>query len=277
MSARKPISSASPLLYRMSVLMRRTVRRLGWRFGSEDYALSRSSESLPEKVVEHRSILMRKLRGTDRELQRNKAVSLKLAASAIDGVLIEPGQTFSFWRLVGKPAARRGYLPGLQLSFGEMVAMAGGGLCQFSNLLHWMVLHTPMEVTERHRHSCDPFPDDRRTVPFGTGATVFYNYLDFMFRNGSPRTFQVRTWVDSDHLRGEIRSDGPLEGVYNVEERRHRFVREGDRVFRENQLWRIVTDPATSRVLKEELLMENHAEVRYDVSGIPGLEVEEGG
>lgn len=277
MSERKPISSASPVLYRMSVLLRRTIRRLGWYFGSEDYALSRCSESLPEKAVEHRSILMRKLRGTDRELQKNKVASLKVAVSAIDGILIEPGQTFSFWRLVGKPTARRGYLPGLQLSFGEMVAMTGGGLCQLSNLLHWMVLHTPMEVTERHRHSFDPFPDYRRTVPFGTGATVFYNYLDFMFRNGSPRTFQVRAWVGSDHLRGEIRSEGPLEGVYTVEERHHRFVREGNKVFRENQLWRIVTDPATSRVLKEELLMENHVEVRYDVSGIPGLEVEEGG
>jgi len=277
MSERRPLSSASPLLYRLSVSMRRTLRRMKWYLGSEDYALARSSEPLPEPVVEHRSILMRKLQGTDQELQRNKVSSLKVAAEAIDGVLIKPGQTFSFWRLVGNPKPSRGFLPGLQLSFGSMVAMTGGGLCQFSNLLHWMVLHTPMEVTERHRHSYDPFPDYRRTVPFGTGATVFYNYLDFMFRNDTQRTFQLRARVDTDHLRGEIRSDSPLEGLYSVEERGHRFVRMGDKVFRENRLWRIVTDTETSRVLREDLLMENHAEVRYDVTGIPGIEVEEGG
>ena len=277
MSQRKPISSANPILYRMSVLVRRTLRRIKWHLGSEDYALARSSDSLPELVVEHRSILMRKLRGTDQELQSNKVESLKVAAGAVDGVIIEPGRTFSFWRLVGKPKPSRGFLPGLQLSFGNMVAMTGGGLCQFSNLLHWMVLHTPMEVTERHRHSYDPFPDYRRTVPFGTGATVFYNYLDLMFTNRSRRTFQIRAWVDDEHLRGEVRSDEPLAGVYSIEERGHRFVRTGGKVFRENQLWRILTDRETSRVLGEELLMENHAEVRYDVSGIPGLEVEEGG
>jgi vancomycin resistance protein VanW len=183
---------------------------------------------------------------------------------------------FSFWRLVGRPTPGRGFLPGLQISFGEMVAMTGGGLCQFSNLLHWMVLHTPMEVTERHRHSYDPFPDYRRTVPFGTGATVFYNYLDLMFRNGTQRTFQVRSWLDEEYLHGEIRSDAPLKGEYSIEERGHRFVREGGTIYRENQLWRILTDPVTSEVMCEELLMRNHAEVRYDVSGIPGIEVEEG-
>ncbi len=169
--------------------------------------MSRSGDILPETVVMHGSILMRKLAGTDEILQRNKVTSLKTAASLIDGIIINPGEVFSFWRLVGKPVERRGFLPGLQLSFGELVSMVGGGLCQLSNLLHWMVLQTPLEVMERHRHSIDPFPDYRRTVPFGTGATVFYNYLDYMFKNSTTGRFQVRVWLDENNLRGEIRCE----------------------------------------------------------------------
>jgi vancomycin resistance protein VanW len=275
MGARKPVSSAGPVLYRISVASRRLLRWIAWFFGRSRYALDRSDAVLPEMIVAHRSILLRKLQGTDQTLQRNKVQSLRIAASRINGVLIRPGEVFSFWRLVGRPTASRGFPPGLQLSFGKMVAMTGGGLCQFSNLLHWMVLHTPMEVTERHRHSYDPFPDYRRTVPFGTGATVFYNYLDLMFKNGTDRVFQVISWVDGEYLQGEIRSDAPLPEIYSVEERGHRFVREGDTIFRENQLWRISAHRATLEVVSEELLMENHAEVRYDVDGIQGIEVEE--
>ncbi|MCK4806076.1 MAG: VanW family protein [Candidatus Aegiribacteria sp.] len=216
---------------------------------------------------------MRKLAGTDQALQMNKIASLKTAASLIDSIVINPGEVFSFWRLVGRPTEKRGFLPGLQLSFGELVSMVGGGLCQFSNLLHWMVLQTPMEVTERHRHSFDPFPDYRRTVPFGTGATVFYNYLDFMFKNNTPWRFQLKTWVDEDNLQGEIRSEEVLPSAFTVEERNHRFIRINGTVYRENELWQIETDPVTSEIISEELFMKNHAEVRYDVSKIPAIEV----
>ena len=144
-----------------------------WLLSRDKFALQKSSEILPETIVTHRSILMRKLQGSDQYLQRNKITSLKTASSYLDGIIIGPGEVFSFWKLIGNPLAKRNYLPGLQLSFGELVSMVGGGLCQLSNLLHWMVLHTPMEVVERHRHDFDPFPDYRRTVPFGTGATAF--------------------------------------------------------------------------------------------------------
>lgn len=273
MSGRKSLSSVSPVIYRISVFLRRQHRRLNWYLGREKYALNKSEDTLPETVVLHRSILMRKLAGADLALQRNKVTSLKTAASLVDSVVINPGEVFSFWRLVGRPVEKRGFLPGLQLSFGELVSMVGGGLCQFSNLLYWMVLQTPMEVTERHRHSFDPFPDYRRTVPFGTGATVFYNYLDFMFKNSTPWRFQLKTWVDEKNLQGEIRCEKALPSRFSVEERNHRFVREGGTVYRENELWRIETSMGTSEIMTDELLMKNHAEVRYDVSEIPGIEV----
>ena len=269
----KPLSSVNPLFYSVSVFLRRQLRKLKWYFGREKYVLKKTDETLPETVVSHRSILMRKLQGTDQALQKNKITSLRTASSFIDGIIINPGEVFSFWRLVGKPLKRRNFLPGLQLSFGELVPMVGGGLCQFSNLLHWMVLQSPLEIVERHGHDFDPFPDYRRTVPFGTGATVFYNYLDFMFKNNTPWRFQLKIRVDEEYLQGKIRCEQALPSKFTIEERKHRFVRIDGIVYRENELWRKETRQGTSEILTEKLLMKNHAEVRYDVSEIPGIEI----
>jgi vancomycin resistance protein VanW len=240
------------------------------------YAATRRTDPLPHLLIEHSSLLLRRLDGTDMKLQENKTVSLRLACAAMDGTIVSPGESFSFWRIVGPPRSVRGFLPGLQLDSGRLVSRTGGGLCQLSNLLHWMVLHTVMKVTERHRHGTDPFPDYRRTVPFGTGATVFWNYLDLVFRNASPAVFQIRTWVGDEHLCGEIRTDRPPVDILSVEERGHRFVRApGGRVYRENELWRRRRNASTGAVISEERILVNCLEVRYDPDSIPGISVEE--
>jgi vancomycin resistance protein VanW len=260
----KPLSSRNRFLYGLSVALRRGFRHLELAFGGP-YATERSPALLPYPVISHGSLLLRRLQGSDMKLQRNKVKSLEIACSRINGVLVRPGETFSFWKLVGRPSASRGFPPGLQLSFGRLVSMEGGGLCQLSNLIHWMVLHSPLTVVERHRHSTDPFPDHRRTVPFGTGATVFYNYLDFAFRNDSSSVYQVTAEVGPEHLRGELRCDTRPVLRYSVEERDHRFVREGDAVYRENTLWNRVTDASSGEAVGESLLMENRCRVLYDV------------
>jgi len=269
---RKPVSSRSPVLYRISVGVRRMIRRLVRLTSGDKLAVTIADSTLPCSITEHRSLLLRKLAGTDLDLQRNKVKTLREACSKVNGVLIHPGETFSFWRLIGNPTAGRGFYPGLQLSFGETVERVGGGLCQLSNLLHWMVLHTPMTVTERHRHAFDPFPDYRRTVPFGSGATVFYNYLDLMFKNRTPETFQILLRIGDEYLEGEIRSMTEPEMVISVEERRHRFVRRGDAVYRENELWKLES-PFHGGDAREELLFLNSAEVQYDTSAMPEVEV----
>lgn len=116
------------------------------------------------------------------ELQRNKIVNLKLAVDKLDGVVLYPGETFSYWRLIGKPTRKKGYLEGMVLFLGRIGSDVGGGLCQLSNLVFWMTLHTPLTVVERYRHSHDVFPDAGRAQPFGSGATCAYPHRDLMIR-----------------------------------------------------------------------------------------------
>ena len=230
------------------------------------FAAVKNEESLPFTCKKHQSLLRRRLGNSDPELQENKVKNLKIACPAIDGILIKPGQTFSFWRTIGEATSARGYFEGMQLSRGEVVRGVGGGLCQLANLLYWMALHTPLSVAERHHHSFDPFPDENRVLPFGSGAGVFYNYVDLRFFNPTNQTFQIRLWLTENHLKGAIYSDMETPFSYHVFERNHRFIRLGDKYYRENEIWRSSVDRRTGNTIREELLVKNFSEVKYELN-----------
>jgi len=259
----------NPLFYRASVGLHRLFRRCRLVLDGREYSCTEADTILLFPVFSHRSLLLRKLAGTDMTLQLNKVKNLRIAVSLIDGTVVHPGETFSFWKLVAKPSRRRGFQPGLQLSFGKLTSMTGGGLCQLSNLLHWMVLHTSLQVTERHRHSTDPFPDYRRKVPFGTGATVFYNYLDFSFINKATDSYQIKVWIEGKFLCGEIRCSAEKDIFYSIVERNHRFVRKNELVYRENEIWKIRHNTAADSVKWEKCLFKNSARVLYDADTVP--------
>lgn len=262
---RIPLSSRSPLLFLLSVTVKRLRRRLAWLTDGRSYARERSAAALPWLVMEHRSQLIRKLGDTDIVYQHNKVRNLRVACSEMSGILLSPGEVLSFCRITGKPTARKGYLPGLELSSGRAVTGMGGGLCALSNLMHWMTLHSALEVTERHRHGFDPFPDSNRTLPFACGATIFYNYRDLQITNPTSQTYQFVVWVGERFLRGELRADSRPSMLYRIEERNHRFVRRGDRIYRCNELWRLgsaADEPGMA--IEEELLIENDALVLYE-------------
>lgn len=198
-------------------------------------------------------------------LQRNKVTNLRLASAKINKIVIKPGETFSLWKLVGKPTVKDGYLPGMLLSNGAVIEGVGGGLCQLANLLYWMALHSPLTVTERYRHSFDAFPDSGRVLPFGSGATIFYNYVDLQFRNDTQTTFEIAVWVDDEFLRGELYTDQAPEVAYSILERDHKYLydQKTEKFYRANKLFRNITDRRTGNHLKTELICENHSEMKY--------------
>jgi vancomycin resistance protein VanW len=260
------IANRYPILRRARVEQLRLARRLEDMRSGTDYARTCTEERLPLALVRHASLLRRRLGETDPRLQESKIENLRLAAPTFDGLILLPGETLSFWDRVGPPAARRGYRDGLVLAGGRVRTGTGGGLCQLSNLLYWIALHAPLEVTEHHHHSFDPFPDDRRVLPFGSGAGVFYNYVDLRLRNPTDQTFQLALTVDDEHLRGQLRADERWPYAFHIDERDHRFVRGPDgHVFRDNELWRRTVDRRTGDTVGAERITRNHAEVGYPV------------
>lgn len=258
-------SELHPVIYKTRIKQKRAFRRLRDVSRRVRFASEVEHEDLKFTCKKHQSLLRRKLGNSDPVLQENKVENLKIACPTIDGLLIKPGETFSFWRRLGEATAEKGYLEGMQLSRGEVVRGVGGGLCQLANLLYWMALHTPLEVVERHHHSFDPFPDENRTLPFGSGAGVFYNYIDLRFYNPTDLTFQIRLWLTDQHLKGSIRSNAETPFSYHVFEQNHRFLQRDGKNFRENEIWREAIDRRTGNRVAEDLLVKNFSEVKYDL------------
>ena len=177
---RRLFCELSPLAYRISVEKSCALRTLRDGFSAERFPKLRLEAPLPALVCRHNSLIRRTLGRVDPVLQDNKAVNLALAAPKINGILIRPGETFSFWHLVGRPSAANGYRTGMVIANAQTGEAVGGGMCQFSNLIHWMVLHAPLTITEQHHHDqFDLFPDFGRQVPFGTGTSIFYRRTSF--------------------------------------------------------------------------------------------------
>ena len=237
---------------------------MSWLLSDATWASYRPSGDLPVRLRQHGSPLLRELEGAEMVLQHNKVVNLRLATARMDRLVIRPGETFSFNKVVGNCTRRKGYIEGMRLADGVPVAGVGGGICQLANLLHWMALHSPLTVVERSEHSVDPFPDNGRVLPWGVGCSIAYNYVDLVLRNDTTTAFQVRVWVGESQLRGELRADRPLAVSYAVEARAERFDRGSDGVVRRsNEIWRTTTDRRTGAVVATELLRRNCAVVKY--------------
>lgn len=238
-------------------------RYLLWCSPRFHWAGERRPEKLPFVQVSHATPLIRNLRGDEMEWQHNKVINLKLAVARLDRIVLHPGETFSYWKLIGKPSKRKGYKEGMVLFLGRIGGDIGGGLCQLSNLIFWMTLHTPLTVIERYRHSHDVFPDSSRTQPFGSGATCAYPHRDLMIRNDTDWDFQLCLRVGETHLEGEWRAVCKPQFTYQILERDARIEQAfwGGYV-RHNALYRQVFD-RSGTLVDEQFLFTNDAIMMY--------------
>lgn len=268
MKKRKLFCELSPACYKISLKKEYLLRDMRDMFSKENIASEKNTVPFPVIVKSHTSNVLRRLEGVDMQLQRNKAVNLRLAAAQINGIVINPGDTFSFWRLVGEPSAKRGYLEGLVINNGKLESGIGGGLCQLANLIHWLVLNSPLTVTELVHHSDALFPDSGRRVPFGTGTSVFYKNVDYRFKNTTDRPVQLLVWLDENELFGELRAPAAFPYIYRITEENQGYVEEDGVFYRVSRVYRITLD-RERRVLRRELVLDNHSKVLYDYSLIP--------
>lgn len=259
----KPIKR-SALRSRLGLIYYSILRHMLWLTMNRQFTKTRLSSPLPFVYFTHKTPLFRKLKDVDMWMQRNKVTNLKLASAKVNGIVLHPGEVFSYWKLIGKPTRRKGYLDGMVLKSGTFHAGTGGGLCQLSNLIFWMTIHTPLTVTERHRHSYDVFPDSNRTQPFGSGATCFYPHGDLMIRNNTNDTYQLMIWIDDEYLHGEWRVSSSPEYRYEIVERNHEMKSEfWGGYSRHNELYQQKFD-LEDNLLDEQLIVQNSAMMMYE-------------
>lgn len=110
----------------------------------------------------------------------NRKTNVKLSAQACNNVILMPGEEFSYNNTTGSRSADKGYLPAPVYSGGASVDETGGGICQTSSTIYYAVLHSTLQVVERHAHMYAT-----GYVPDGMDATVYFGALDFRFKNNT--------------------------------------------------------------------------------------------
>ncbi|EOC99906.1 VanW family protein [Caldisalinibacter kiritimatiensis] len=114
--------------------------------------------------------------------------NIQLSSQAIDGIVLLPGELFSFNETTGARSKSDGYRTAKVIINGKFVDAIGGGVCQVSTTLYNAVLLSDLEIVERYHHSIPS-----TYVPKGRDATVVYGYLDLKFKNNKKYPVYIHT------------------------------------------------------------------------------------
>lgn len=124
----------------------------------------------------------------------NRIYNVGLTASKINGVLIPPGQTFSFNQTVGDISAATGFKQAYVIKEGRTVLDDGGGVCQDSTTLFRAVLNAGLPVVKRTAHAYRVGYYEQGFPP-GLDATVFYPSVDFQFKNDTGHHILIQAYT----------------------------------------------------------------------------------
>ncbi|MBR4863466.1 MAG: VanW family protein [Oscillospiraceae bacterium] len=149
----------------------------------------------PENTAESLSAMLYKdTLGTHTATQSsssNRQTNLRLACEAVNGVILYPGDIFSYNETLGERTAEKGYKPGASYNGDETVSTIGGGICQVSSTLYYCALQADLKIIERecHRYAAG-------YVPLGMDATVNWGTLDFSFQNDKDYPIRIDAVAD---------------------------------------------------------------------------------
>ncbi|MCI8653576.1 MAG: VanW family protein [Angelakisella sp.] len=262
---RKRLTERFPALLPLRQAQRKACFYLGMRLDGRRYA-GTLSRPLPLVIFGETVPLYNRETGFPMLYQENKVFNLQLAAQKLNGLLIRPGETFSFFQAVREADREIPYRDGLIVVNGQLTTAPGGGLCQLSNLLFWLFLHSPLTIVERSGHREKDFPD-LGDQPAGVDATVAEGWLDLKVRNDTGETYQLGLSFGPETMTGLLRADRETGVEYQVENRGLRYHRRGGEVIEEVDVLRRELSRATGELLRECFLYHNRCRIGYPLPG----------
>ena len=138
----------------------------------------------------------------------NRLTNIKMACKTVNGMVIQPGETFSFNKALGERTAKKGYKPAGALENGMHTKQVGGGICQVSTTLFNAVAKADLQIVERSPHSIPSV-----YVDLGKDAAVNWNNQDFKFKNNGQYPVYIVASVSKDKkvtfsIYGKLLDDG---------------------------------------------------------------------
>lgn len=152
----------------------------------------------------------------------NKVHNIQTGISRIEHLVIQPGELFSFWRMVGHPTEQNGFRVGRNIIGGLVREDYGGGLCQLASIIYHLSLVAGLSVMERHNHSVDIYKEEDRFTPLGADAAVVYGYKDLRVKNDLATPCRFVFTANNEHITFTI------QGVQAIHEADIRFQRKDD-------------------------------------------------
>ena len=140
---------------------------------------------------------------------KDRNENIRLAAAAINGIIIQPGHEFSFNLTTGNRTSEKGYKAAGAYVNGVLVEEPGGGVCQVSSTLYNAVVFSGLKTTERHAHSYEP-----SYVTPGEDAMVSYDGYsgpDMKFINNSKTAVGIKTSFSNQKLTVSVYGSPILE------------------------------------------------------------------
>ena len=129
----------------------------------------------------------------------NRNTNLRLACQAINGLILNPGETFSFNDTLGQRTTAKGYKPAPAYSGNETVDEVGGGICQVSSTLYYSCLLADLDIVSRINHGFVP-----TYIDYGMDATVSWGSPDFKFRNNTSYPIKILAEVSNGYVKVQI-------------------------------------------------------------------------
>ncbi|WP_026183785.1 glycopeptide resistance accessory protein VanW [Desulfitobacterium hafniense] len=260
---RKRVTQLFPFLLPVRKVQRKVFFYTRMYFDRNHYAKAKAPELLPFCVYETKSKLLNENTGFDMKYQENKVFNLRLAAEPVNGLLIRPGETFSFWQRVRYAEKKERYKDGLCVVNDQLVTVPGGGLCHLSNLLFWLFLHTPLTIEERHPHQIKDFPSPDEDEPDGVDATIHEGWMDLKVKNNTNLTFQIEIAIAEPYIYGRIFMDQAQRYRYEVTNRDKRFFQKDGKIFERVSVGRQVIHSESQQVVSENILYTDVFEIGY--------------
>jgi vancomycin resistance protein YoaR len=121
--------------------------------------------------------------------------NISLAASRLNGIIIKPGQVFSFDQAVGDISTLSGYKQALVINDGKTELGDGGGVCQVSTTMFRAALNAGLPIVERHQHAYRVGYYEEDSGP-GIDAAIYSPTVDFKFKNDTGHALLIQTQLD---------------------------------------------------------------------------------
>lgn len=259
----------NPTCYAISLKKEICKRHIKNLLSRDKFAKEIRNEKLPVVISSYSCNIIKRAKGVDLTTQKNKQDNIILACKKINGIVIHPGEVFSFWKLVGKTSKKKGYKEGRVIERNRLVTGVGGGLCNLANTINRIVLQSPIEVTEFHKHSDALAPDEGKRIPLSAGTSINYNYLDYRFKNNTDQDVQLLVWCKDEVLYAELRCEKEFPYIYELVEEDHHFKKEGEKFYRNSKLYVVSYDKLTGEVIEKKLIWNNHSKVMFNYELIP--------